>query len=229
MSDVPRRSFGVVAAIGIAAIATSCSIQTSQLVPPAASLPPKVVFQPDDPPADPPAHIAEHNRHVYVVGDSVLLGTVDTLPQAMRPWKVTMNCKGSRRLPQALEVLRHHRHRVGFGSVVVIQMGNNYIAGEDGTFTHQINQAMHVMRGVPLVVWVTVAKVSSSRRQIDHEIIASAKRYPQIRIANWAPIAARHPNYAYSDGIHLTTSGRIRMSKLIAHVVGPPPRRKARG
>lgn len=170
------------------------------------------------------ARLPLHNNRVYVMGDSVLLGTVDTLPPAMRGWRVTMNCEGSRRLTEAIPILRQVRKHLG--SVVVIQMGNNYIRGEDGDFASQMHTAMHILRKVPLVVWVTVATVHADQRHIDRTIRRAPRRYRNVVVADWAPLAAAHPGYTY-DGLHLTPSGRTRMSKLIARTVGKPPRKRA--
>ena len=165
-------------------------------------------------PARPP------DNRVYVLGDSVLLGTVQTLPAALRGWKVTMDCVGSRRLTQAIAELRNNRSRIG--SVVVIQMGNNFIPGEDGTFASQIDRAMRVLDGVRRAVWVTVAEKWPDRVTINRAIRAAASRWPTIRVADWAPIIATHPGYAY-DMLHLTGAGRLRIARLIATAVGPRP------
>jgi hypothetical protein len=159
------------------------------------------------------------DRRVWVEGDSVLLGTLDTLPEALRGWSVHMDTVGSRRLTEAIPVLRANRSNLG--NVVAIQMGNNYITGEDGDFASQLVTAMHIMRNVERVVWVTVAKASPSQVEIDRDIITAARTYPSIRVANWAPIIAEHPDYGY-DGLHLTPSGRVAMARLIAREIGPP-------
>lgn len=167
-----------------------------------------------------PTPVGGNDNRVYVVGDSVLLGTTTTLPAALRGWRVTMDCVGSRRLTQAIPLLQSVRSRLG--AVVVIQMGNNYIAGEDGTFAAQIDRAMNVLAGVRRVVWVTVAEKWPSRVAINRAIRAAASRWPSIRVADWAPLVAAHPTYAY-DMLHLTPSGRLAMSRLIAGVVGAAP------
>lgn len=172
------------------------------------------------PPPPPPPPIGGANNRLWVEGDSVLLGTTVTLPAALHGWRVTMDCVGSRRLPQAITVLQANRSRLG--AVVVIQMGNNYIAGEDGTFASQIDQAMRVMSAVKRVVWVTVAEKWPSRVMINQAIRAAASRWPTIRVADWAPIIASHPSYA-DDMLHLTPAGRLAISQLIARTVGPAP------
>ena len=173
--------------------------------------------------AGPTTTLGGHDNRVFVLGDSVLLGTEQTLPAALVGWQVTMDCVGSRRLPQGIEELQANRSRIG--AVVVIQMGNNYIAGEDGTFASQIDQAMRVLAGVKLVMWVTVAEEWPSRVMINEAIRASASRWPNIRIADWAPIIAAHPDYAFPpDMLHLSWAGRAAMAHLIASVVGPAPK-----
>jgi hypothetical protein len=142
------------------------------------------------------------------------------MPAALRGWRVTMDTIGSRRLTQAISVLRANRARIG--AVVVIQMGNNYIPGEDGSFGSQIDQAMRVLAGVGRVVWVTVAEKWPDRVTINKAIRASASRWPTIRVADWARIIAAHPGYAY-DMLHLTPSGRLAMARLVAATVGSPP------
>lgn len=153
------------------------------------------------------------NHQVYVFGDSVLLGTVRTLPAALPGWRVHMECVGSRRLPQLIPILRTRIWRAG--TTVVIQMGNNYIPGEGGTFRSQIDRTMWILRNVRRVVWVTVAEKWSSRVTINAAIRAAALRYPRIRIADWAKVIKLHPSYAF-DGLHLTTTGRLAISRLIA-------------
>jgi hypothetical protein len=161
------------------------------------------------------------DRRVYVLGDSVLLGTVQTLPAALKGWRVTMDCVGSRRLTQAIQELRAKRARIG--AVLVIQMGNNYIPGEDGSFGSQIDQAMRVVSGVTRVIWVTVAEKWPNRVPLNKAIRAAAARWSTIRVADWAPVIATHPGYAY-DMLHLTPTGRLAMARLIATAVGPAPR-----
>ncbi len=158
------------------------------------------------------------DNRVFVLGDSVLLGGQETVPAALTGWVVTYDAVGSRRLPQGIEVLRARRSEIG--RVVVIQQGNNYIAGE-GSFAAQIDQAMAVLAGVDRVVWLTVAEKWPSRVEINAAIRAAPQRWPQAVVADWAAMVAAHPEYA-SDMLHLTTSGRLAIARLIADHVGPP-------
>jgi hypothetical protein len=177
---------------------------------------------PTTPPAPPPAApLPPGPTSVFVEGDSVLLGTMETLPAALVGWQVTMDPVGSRRLTQALPVLQARRGEIG--RVVVIQLGNNYIPGEGGTFGGQINQAMSILDGVDRVVWVTLGEKLAGRAGLNAEIRAAAGRWSNIVVAEWAPLVAAHPEYAPGDGLHLSGSGRVAIADLIASAVGPAP------
>jgi hypothetical protein len=156
---------------------------------------------------------------VFVLGDSVLLGTKDALPAALSGWVVTFDAKGSRRLPQGIAVLRARRGEIG--RVVVIQLGNNYIAGE-GRYAEQIDETMRVLNSVDCVVWITVSEKYANRVTINRAIRAAPARWSQIVVGDWAKIIAAHPEYAY-DGLHLKPAGRKSMAALIASKVGPAP------
>jgi hypothetical protein len=158
-------------------------------------------------------------NRVFVLGDSVLLGAKETVPAALRGWVVTFDAEGSRRLPQGIEVLRARRAEIG--AVVVIMLGNNYIAAE-GSYASQMDEAMRVLTGVRRVVWLTVAEKWASRVTINNAIRAAPQRWPQIVVADWARLVAAHPEYA-SDQLHLTWAGREAIASLIASKVGPPP------
>jgi lysophospholipase L1-like esterase len=159
---------------------------------------------------------------VFVEGDSVLSGTYTTMPDALVGWNVTMDAVGSRRLTQAIPILQARRAEIG--RVLVIQMGNNYIPGEGGSFASQIDQTMQIVAGVDRVVWITVAEVNgASRVAINNDIRDAATRYPNIVVAEWAPLVAAHPDYAPGDALHLSAQGRIEMANLVAAAVGPAP------
>jgi hypothetical protein len=206
---------------------TTTAAATTTSAPPTTTttrLPPVTQPPPPPPPTTAPTTlppITGGDRSVYVLGDSVLLGARETVPAALAGWIVTFDAEGSRRLPQGIEVLRAHRAQIG--AVVVIQMGNNYIPGEGGTFASQIDSAMRVLTGVKRVVWLTVAERWPSRVAINQAIRAAPGRWPNAVVGDWAALLASHPEYA-GDQLHLTGAGRTAIAQLIASKVGPPPR-----
>ncbi|MEQ8719299.1 MAG: hypothetical protein RIE08_16940 [Acidimicrobiales bacterium] len=165
-----------------------------------------------------PVPLSGDDNRVYVMGDSTLLGASQTVPAALDGWNVTFDAAGSRRLPQAIEILAARRGEIG--RVVVIQMGNNYIDGEGGTYASQIDRAMEVLAGVERVVWLTVPEKWPSRVTINDAIRAAPARWPQIVVADWAPLIAAHPEYS-GDMLHLSDPGKVAIADLIDAYVGP--------
>jgi hypothetical protein len=202
---------------------TTAAPTTAALVPVTArpTLPPTTARPAPAPSPAPAAPLAPGPNSVFVEGDSVLLGTATTMPAALAGWAVTMDTVGSRRLTQAIPVLQARRGEIG--RVVVIQMGNNYIPGESGSFASQIDRAMTILGGVERVVWLTVAQTNDSRAAINDDIRSAAERWPTIVVVDWASIIAANPGYASSDSLHLTGTGRTAMAQSVATAVGPAP------
>lgn len=162
-------------------------------------------------------------NHVFVLGDSVLLGAANEIPAALPGWQVIVDAKVSRFLNQGIEVLQARRAEIGDAGVVVIQQGNNYL-GNEQQFREEIDQTMAVLAGVPKVIWLTVSEFTQSRVDVNKEILAAAERYPNIQLADWNGtwLPNRHA-FASRDGLHLTRPGAQAMAALIASVVGVPP------
>jgi len=197
------------------------TVATTPSTPPPAPAPP-----PGPAPSDPaPAPLPAGPTSVFVLGDSVLLGTTYGSPPpmvaALPGWTVTLDCEGSRRLTQGIGVLQARRAEIG--RVAVIQLGNNYIPGEGGSFAGQIDQAMAVLEGTDRVVWVTVGEAIAGRAELNAEIRAAAARHPTIVVADWASLVAADPSLAPGDGLHLSNQGRVALSDLVASAIGPAP------
>lgn len=136
----------------------------------------------------------------------------------MPDWAVTVDTIGNRRLAQAVDLVAQRRQDVG--EAVVIHLGNNYIPGERGGFANQIDEVMGLLWFVPRVVWVTVAEANPGRDQVNQAIREAATRWPNMRVADWAPMVGSNPHWTW-DGIHLTHDGRWAMAHLVAETVGP--------
>ncbi len=161
-------------------------------------------------------------NHVFVLGDSVLLGAAPAIPAALPGWQVIVDAKVSRFLNQGIDVLKARRAEIGEGGVVVIQQGNNYL-GNAEQFREQIDETMAVLAGVPKVVWITVAEFEPSRADVNREILAASQRYPNIVLADWNGIVRTNRAFTSHDGLHLKPAGAAAFAQMIAQVVGAPP------
>ena len=157
---------------------------------------------------------------VFLFGDSVLLGAKEEVPAALPGREVVVEAVGSRRLPQVIQVLDGRREELA-GAVVVMDVGNNYLP-EEGSFADQIDEAMAILADSPRVVWVTLAEKWPSRVELNAAIRDAPARWPTAVVADWAPVAAAHPELL-DDGLHLTDAGADALARLIAETVTGAP------
>ncbi len=89
-------------------------------------------------------------------------------------------------------------------------------------FGHQIDRTMATLTGVERVVWVTCNAWNPSVLDADAAIGAASVRYPNVVVADWAPMSTT-PGFTYNDHLHLRTAGAQALADLIGTVVGPAP------
>ena len=76
-----------------------------------------------------------------------------------------------------------------------------------------------VRQGVTTVIWVTMQERRPLYRATNAAIRAAAKRWPQIRIADWDDASAAKPKWFVDDGLHLSSAGAVGSRAV------PPPAR----
>jgi hypothetical protein len=74
---------------------------------------------------------------------------------------------------------------------------------------------MTILQGVARVIWLDQREFAPGRAEMNAELRAAAARYPNLDVVDWNAAVAAHPDYVYSDGIHLTASGQQGMADLV--------------
>jgi hypothetical protein len=115
------------------------------------------------------------------------------------------------------------------GQLVVVDVGYNDLA--DG-YASDIDVVMKALAGagVEHVVWVTLEESQDSWARINDDIRAAAKRWPQLVVADWAPVAAREPSW-FVDAAHMNDLGAAGFVTFLRPIVleacgeacAPPP------
>jgi hypothetical protein len=114
--------------------------------------------------------------------------------------------------------------RRGFRGCWVIALGTDDTAdvavGSAYSLTDRIQHMMSAARGQP-VLWVNVRSLvhsgpyaEANMRKWNEALLRSCRRYPNMRIFNWAALA--RPGWFISDGIHYTSNGYEHRALLIA-------------
>lgn len=116
----------------------------------------------------------------------------------------------------------------GLGRVVVIDVGYNDYTDAYDSGLDQVMRAL-VAAGVQRVVWVTLEETEPGWKATNELIRAAPARWPQIVVADWAPVAAGQPWYV--DHAHLNYQGAVAFGAFLRPFVlracgapcAPPP------
>jgi hypothetical protein len=128
--------------------------------------------------------------------------------------------------PSALETIRSLGPELG--PTVVIDVGYNDQAESYGSNLDQVMRAL-LDAGVQHVVWVTLEEAHDVWAEINPQIEAAPKRWPQLVVADWASFSAGKP--WFDDGVHMTDVGGAAFAEFLRPFVldacgapcAPPP------
>ncbi len=172
---------------------------------------------PDAPEVMPAVDTAD--PRLFMVGDSVLLAVGSTTEEMLPSWVVTTDAVVSRGVPAGRSVVAKRLPEIGEAAVVVL--GHNYEGG--GEFDEELDRIMLYLGDLERVVWVTVAEWTPDQIEVNRAIRAAHLRYDNVVVADWQALTVENPGYLQADDVHLTTSGTLALSDLIARAVGPGP------
>jgi Putative Ig domain len=168
--------------------------------------------------ADTTAH-ASTRPHVTVIGDSIMTGVlwhakpmailgqgIDLLMEVgvcRRIEGVSCPFEGAE-VPTLVDLVPQLQPDIG--KIVIVEMGYNEPAGD---FAQEIDDTMQVLFqvGVSRVLWVNMREAEGQYPAMNAELLAAARRYPQLTVIDWNTYAAGHPEWFQNDGLHLLESG----------------------
>jgi hypothetical protein len=93
----------------------------------------------------------------------------------------------------------------GLGDVLVVDVGYNEGPGGYGSGIDRVMRAAYA-QGAVGVVWVTLRETRDLYRATNAVIRRAAKRWPQLRVADWNAFSSGRSWFA-GDGLHLTPTG----------------------
>lgn len=146
----------------------------------------------------------------YAIGDSVMLGAKGPLKRR----GYVVNAAVSRQAYSAPAMLR--KRGASLPRNVVVHLGTN------GTFPFETCRRL-VMNAGPQrrVFLLTVSVRRSWERSNNATIRRCARAFPagRVTVVDWKALAARHPSWFYSDGVHLRSAGALGYARLIDRAV----------
>ena len=151
---------------------------------------------------------------VTCVGDSVMLGALPALQQMMPGCVV--DAKESRQVADVLGILQNPQAQGRLGSVVVIALGTN------GPFSQSFGQSVIDWLGPDRqIYWVTAYGATLRWQEESNSVIrAVVDANDNVTLIDWAGVAPSHPEWFYSDGIHLQQAGQQGYADFVSRAIG---------
>ena len=151
---------------------------------------------------------------VTAIGDSVMLGAKGAL-EAKIPG-IHVDAAVSRQFGNGLDLIRQLKDSGQLSPVVVIHLGTN------GVITDEHMAALQpLLADRQRVIFVNL-KVPRSWEAGDNDVIQRwVPKFGNAILINWNGEGSNHPEFFYSDHIHLNPAGQARYADLIAAQINP--------
>jgi hypothetical protein len=104
------------------------------------------------------------------------------------------------------------------GEVVVVDVGYNDVPDDYGDDVDRVMQAL-ARNGVATVIWVTMQERRPLYRATNAAIRAAAKRWPQMRVADWDEASRSREAWFAADGLHLSSAGAVGLARFLRPLV----------
>ena len=151
-------------------------------------------------------------RAVFMLGDSVMLGSKAASEKELSGWDLTFDAAVNRSTLAGAQIAAARRSEIH--DIIVIQLGTND-GGNPTTYASRVDAVMKALNGVPYVVWLTIHEARPYYKSDNDVLRQKATQYPNMRIADWNAVANATPGGMVSDGLHLNATGAAAMAKLV--------------
>jgi hypothetical protein len=143
---------------------------------------------------------------VFAVGDSVMLGAA---PQ-LRAKGFGVDAAQNRQWTTGTSILRMLAASARLPRVVVVHLGNNGAIN-----AAQVDEMMRVLGG-HRVVLLNAHEPRSWQQQVNESLRAAVARWPGAVLLDWDAAGNAHPEWFWSDRIHLRPLGAQAYADLVA-------------
>jgi lysophospholipase L1-like esterase len=157
-----------------------------------------------------------YDNSVYMVGDSLTVGTAPNMPSALRGRVVKIDAFPGIVIWQADQMIEDELRHPPLPPTVVVAVGGNDREPLD-QFAAWVEHTIRML-GSSRIIWVNFAGAVS--RQKNHVLATVASHHSNVKVLNWFAVIAQHPEDVGPDGVHYTAAGYRLRAKTIAAAVG---------
>ena len=154
------------------------------------------------------------------IGDSVMLGSAPALMKTFGRAMV-VDAKVSRQFKVGVELLEKRKQEGTLGDVVIVHLGDN------GAVTAPLlDRLLRAVADVPAVVLVAPKVPFTFETPLRDMLYRRTQPLANVRIADWTTLASAHPEFLFTDNVHLREPGSRAYASMLAETVlrmcGPP-------
>lgn len=157
---------------------------------------------------------------VLLIGDAVMLGAKSALERAIPEAHVDAGV--SRQLDAAIPILDAAKREGPLPPTIVIGLGTN--GPSEGTFdviTRDVKQVMDIVGPDSTVFFLTVKVPRPWEAEVNDALYWEAGLSANAHVLAWHDYAQPHPDWFFTDGIHLNPVGQTAYATFIRGAVGP--------
>jgi len=147
-------------------------------------------------------------KRLFVVGDSLAVGTRPYIPRYLHGWRIRSSVSISKRAPEgASQLARRHR---GLPPVVVASLGTNDDPHAVSSFEGSVRKSLRAVGKHGCVVWPNIVRpavAGATYGGYNRVLDRIARRNDHLRVVDWAAIAAHNRGWFGPDGVHPIATG----------------------
>jgi lysophospholipase L1-like esterase len=167
-------------------------------------------------------HRGTVGKRVFVVGDSLAVGTRPFLGGSLRGWRVRTSATISKQAPEGAAELMGRRDSLP--PVVVASLGTNGDPRAVASFEDAVRTALRAVGKHGCLVWPNIVRpavAGASYAGYNRVLNRLATIRDNLRIVDWAAMAAHNRGWfgAGSDGVHPSATGYLARARAIARQV----------
>jgi murein DD-endopeptidase MepM/ murein hydrolase activator NlpD len=169
-----------------------------------------------------PNPVGKGSKNVYVIGDSLAVGTQTPLAKALPGYNITTSARIGRTTAQGIAVLKNYQASGTLPETIVVSLGSNDDVTDTTTFKSRVKELMDLAGNKRHVIWFTLhgTNLTGSLANLNPVLKAVKQDYPNMTVVDWdAAVTADDVGLDSSQHIHPNTAGYTKRASLAADAI----------